>query len=256
MDFDSRHGTKRRNLQPSVDRYVQFCIAHRRVPGTVASECQGRALVVLAGQWFKRDNAPLGIRATVGGAAYQAARSPFAVPSFGQIGSVMSYLSLRLFVACVAACTLAPSVQAAPPAAIFLAADDGVMVHEAWARASAGAATTGAAYVTLMGGSQPDSLIGVSTPIATSAEAHETVNDNGIMKMRAVTAVPIPAGKMVTFSPGGYHIMLMGLKHPLVAGQSFPLTLTFEHSAPATVDVKIQAVGHAAPMGGHDDMKM
>jgi periplasmic copper chaperone A len=169
---------------------------------------------------------------------------------------VMSYLSLRILVACLAAWTLAPSVQAAPPEAIILAADDGVMVHEAWARASAGAATAGAAYVTLMGGSQPDSLTGVSTPIATSAEAHETVNDNGIMKMRAVTAVPIPAGKMVTFSPGGYHIMLMGLKHPLVAGQSFPLTLTFEHSAPATVDVKIQAVGHAAPMGGHDDMKM
>ena len=46
---------------------------------------------------------------------------------------------------------------------------------EAWARASAGAATTGAAYVTLMGGAQPDQLVGVSTPVATTAEVHETI---------------------------------------------------------------------------------
>jgi copper(I)-binding protein len=168
----------------------------------------------------------------------------------------MLYLSLRLFAACIAVCALAPSLQAAPQAGIVLTADDGVMAHEAWARASAGAATTGAAYVTLMGGNQPDSLIGASTPIAASAEAHETVNDNGIIKMRAITAVPIPPHEMVTFSPGGYHIMLTGLKHPLVAGQSFPLTLMFAHAAPVTVDVKVQAVRHTAPMGDHDHMKM
>lgn len=167
-----------------------------------------------------------------------------------------SKLLLHLFATCVAACTLLPLVHAAQPARIVLAADDGVVVHEAWARASAGAATTAAAYVTLMGGDQPDSLTGVSTPIAASAEAHETINDNGVMKMRPITAVPIPPREMVTFSPGGYHIMLMGLKHPLVAGQIFPLTLTFAHAAPVTVDVKVQAVGHAAPMGAHDHMKM
>ena len=48
------------------------------------------------------------------------------------------------------------------------------------------------------------------------------------MKMRQVDAVPLPAGQAVTLSPGGYHIMLVDLKAPLVAGQSFPLTLTFE----------------------------
>ena len=74
------------------------------------------------------------------------------------------------------------------------------------------------------------------------------------MKMRPVPAVPIPAGQMVTFTPGGAHIMLTGLKQKLVAGQSFPLTLTFAHAAPVTVDVKVRALGGS--MGAHDHMHM
>jgi periplasmic copper chaperone A len=170
----------------------------------------------------------------------------------------MCYRSISLFAAFIAACVLTITARAAPPTGLLLAADDGVMVHEAWARASAGAATTGAAYVTLMGGAQPDSLVGVSTPIAANAEPHETINDNGVMKMRPAAAVPIPAHEMVTFAPGGTHIMLMGLKQPLVAGQSFPLTLTFAHAAPVTVDVKVRGLGRGmnGSMSGPDQMQM
>jgi copper(I)-binding protein len=170
----------------------------------------------------------------------------------------MSSSRSRLFAALVATTTggflLTPSARAAPPSGFVLAADDGIMVREAWARASAGAVTTGAAYVTLMGGTQPDQLVGASTPVAATAEVHETINDNGVMKMRPVPAVPIPAGQMVTFKPGGAHIMLTGLKQKLVAGQSFPLTLTFAHAAPVTVDVKVQALG--ASTGAPDHMHM
>ncbi|HBK09433.1 MAG TPA: hypothetical protein DDZ81_26820 [Acetobacteraceae bacterium] len=161
--------------------------------------------------------------------------------------------------ACIAAAAmlgLPPIVHAAAPTGIVMVADSGVMVHEAWARASAGAATTGAAYVTLMGGDQSDTLVGVSAQVATTVEVHETINDNGVMKMRSVAGVPIPAHGMVTFVPGGYHIMLIGLKQPLVAGQSFPLTLRFAHAAPVTVDVTVQGMAHGAPMGNHDHMKM
>jgi copper(I)-binding protein len=183
-----------------------------------------------------------------------------ALPAFflGQIGVAMSYRLIPLFAALTAACVLTAAVHAAPPTGIVLAADDGVMVHEAWARASAGAATTGAVYVTLMGGNQPDSLVGVSTPVAANAEPHETINDNGVMKMRPAAAVPIPAHQTVTFAPGGTHIMLMGLKHPLAAGQSFPLTLTFAHAAPITVDVKVRGLGRGTngSMGSHDEMQM
>ena len=175
----------------------------------------------------------------------------------------MSFLFSRLLAACVVALVpgFTATARAATPAAPVTAAG-GVLVHEAWARASPGAVPTGAAYVTLMGGDQPDTLIGASTPIAATAEAHETINDNGIMKMRSVAAVPIPPHQMVTFSPGGYHIMLTGLKQPLIAGRSFPLTLVFAHTAPLTVDVQVRGLGRETTgsmdehMGGHDAMPM
>jgi copper(I)-binding protein len=142
----------------------------------------------------------------------------------------------------------AASVNALPVAA------DGVSVEQAWARASAGAATTGAAYITLKGGAQADALVGVATPVAASTEVHESFTENGVMKMRAVPSLPIPAGTVVTLAPGGYHVMLMGLKQPLAVGQSFPLTLTFAQAAPMTVTVQVQALGRTAPMPGHGAM--
>ena len=153
-------------------------------------------------------------------------------------------------------CQFVVSAQAAPPGALVLVQSDSVMAHEAWARASAGNATTGAAYVTLMGGGAPDQLVGVSTPVAATAEVHESFADAGVMKMRAAPSVTIPPGKTVTFAPGGYHVMLMGLKKPLVVGENFPLTLTFAHAAPVTVEVTVRALGRGpAAAAGHDQMK-
>jgi periplasmic copper chaperone A len=171
--------------------------------------------------------------------------------------------SARFAAFAVAWVLFAPSLHAAPPAAVVLPADTGapaapvtpaVSVTDAWARASAGAATTGAAYVMLVGGAEADSLVAVSTPIAATAEVHETTSDNGVSRMRPVPAVAIPPGRTVTFAPGGFHIMLTGLRQTLTAGQSFPLTLTFAHAAPVTVTVQVRPLGHGAPTGGHDTM--
>jgi periplasmic copper chaperone A len=170
----------------------------------------------------------------------------------------MSQVRSRVFAALTAAGVLfAPPLDAASPAGFILAADDGVAVHEAWARASAGAATTGAAYVTLTGGKQADRLVAVSTPVATTAEVHETTNDDGVMKMRPMPGVPIPPGQSVVFAPGGIHIMLMGLRQKLTAGQNFPLTLTFAQAPPVTVDVRVRGIGEPASgsMGPHDRMQ-
>ncbi len=149
---------------------------------------------------------------------------------------------------------------AAPTARIILAEAAGVTVSDAWARATAGASANGAAYVMLMGGPLPDRLVAVSTPVAAAAQVHDTVEDHGVMRMRPVAEVPIPPNGMVTFAPGGLHIMLTGLKQPLIADQSFPLTLTFAHAATVTVDVKIRPLGsrpgHDAPADGSGDMKM
>lgn len=120
-----------------------------------------------------------------------------------------------------------------------------ITLEHAWARPTAGAATTGAAYFTVTDKGSADHLVGVSTPIAATAELHETINDNGMMKMRSVPSIALESGKPVTFKPGGYHVMLMGLKSPLKVGDSFPLTLTFEHAQPITVAAKVEAAGGA-----------
>ena len=127
------------------------------------------------------------------------------------------------------------------------ATDPPVQVDHPWARASAGNAKNGAAFLTLTGKGPPDRLTGVSSPVAASAELHETLDDKGIMKMRPVTAIALVPGQTVKLAPGARHVMLMGLKAPLKQGDTFPLTLTFEHAAPMTVTVTVEAVGG----GGH-----
>jgi copper(I)-binding protein len=122
-----------------------------------------------------------------------------------------------------------------------------VTCDQAWARPTAGAGTTGAAYFTLTNNGGPDALVGASTPIAASASAHETIDDAGVMKMRPAPSIALAPGQQVTFRPSGYHVMLIGLKAPLKAGDSFPLTLSFAHAQPVTVTVKVQA--GAAGMG-------
>ena len=119
-------------------------------------------------------------------------------------------------------------------------------IDHPWARASAGNARNGAAFLTITNQGPPDRLMRVSSPVADVAELHESVDDNGVMKMRPVAAITLEQGKPVTLAPGARHVMLMGLKAPLKQGDAFPLTLTFEHGPPVTVTVRVEAIG-----GGH-----
>ncbi len=130
------------------------------------------------------------------------------------------------------------------------AASGGVAVTGPWSRATAGPAVkTGAAYFTLATGGAADALTGASTPVADKAEVHQTTEVNGVMQMRAVASVPLEPGKPVTFTPGSYHVMLMGLHQPLKQGETFPLTLTFSHAQPVTVEVKVAPAGAASGHG-------
>ena len=126
-------------------------------------------------------------------------------------------------------------------------------IDHPWARPSPGAATTGAAYLTITEEGAADRLVSVSTPVAGTAAVHETINDQGTMKMRPVNGLALAPGKPVILSPGGYHVMLMGLKAPLKLGDTFPLTLTFEHAAPVTVTVTVETP--AGGMGGMGGMR-
>ncbi|MBV9827456.1 MAG: copper chaperone PCu(A)C [Alphaproteobacteria bacterium] len=134
-----------------------------------------------------------------------------------------------------------------------LAQNGAVEVSNAWARGTPGGAQIGAAYLTLQS-SSGDRLTGIATSVAQKAELHTMTMDNGVMKMRPLDGVDLPAGQTVSLKPGGIHIMLMGLKAPLQPGQSFPMTLQFAKAGSREVTVAIEKPGamesRANPGGG------
>jgi copper(I)-binding protein len=136
------------------------------------------------------------------------------------------------------------------------AAGGGIGVTHAWARATPPNAQSAAAYLTLTDQGPADTVTGASTPVAAMAGLHETISEGGVMKMRPLPPLALEPGKPVTFAPGGMHIMLTELKQPLKAGEHFPLTLTFAHAPPLTVEVAVEAIGAAAAPMNHDGMSM
>jgi copper(I)-binding protein len=103
------------------------------------------------------------------------------------------------------------------------------------------APTVAAYFIIHNEGKTADRLLRVDTPVAGSAQLHEHVHANGLMKMQPVTSVEVPAGGDAVFAPMGYHVMLLDLKDKsaLVQGQSFPLILHFEKAGDITVQVNI-----------------
>jgi copper(I)-binding protein len=102
-------------------------------------------------------------------------------------------------------------------------------------------AGVGAVYLWITNrGSKPDSLIGVMSPVAAKAEIHRSTMQQGMMQMRQLAALECPPGATVKIEPGALHIMLEGLKQPLVAGSSFPLSLKFRDAGILVVQVSVK----------------
>jgi copper(I)-binding protein len=150
-----------------------------------------------------------------------------------------------------------PTVIATATATLLLAlastAAHAVDVHvmQAWSRASTPGANEAVGYVTLHNGSgKAQRLLGASSPRAESVEMHESrVNANGVSEMRPLAEVTIPADGMVRFEPNGKHLMLVGLKGPLKAGEKVPVTLRFEGEAPLEVVLDVRPLGSVAAPG-------
>ena len=102
-----------------------------------------------------------------------------------------------------------------------------VKIDNAWARATVQRQKATGAFMQLTA-PQSAKLVAVSTPVAGVAEIHEMKMDGGVMKMRAMPALDLPANQPVELKPGGYHLMLMDLKAPLAKDGSIALTLTFK----------------------------
>jgi periplasmic copper chaperone A len=119
-----------------------------------------------------------------------------------------------------------------------------IQVEGAWARATAQGQDT--AMVDLAITSAKDArLTGFSSTACKTAKMHSMTHDNGMMKMREVQSIELPAGRRVTLNESGYHLMLSGLNAPLKAGDSVPLTLNIKVGGK---DVKVEVVAEVKPL--------
>ncbi len=127
-------------------------------------------------------------------------------------------------------------------------------VSHAWVRGAVAGQNATGAFMEITA-SADSTLIGVASPVAKSVEIHEMTMDGGVMKMRAVKSVPLPAGKPVEFKPGGYHVMLIGLLKPLNGGDSVPIELTLQgkdqKSSKVNVSAEVRALGAATEEHHH-----
>jgi copper(I)-binding protein len=114
-----------------------------------------------------------------------------------------------------------------------------------WARATPKGASIGAGYFTVTNtGKTSDRLVGGSTDVASRFEVHEMTMTNGIMKMRPLAnGLEIKPGQTVKLQPGGYHVMFVKLKQPLVKGQHIDATLSFAKAGKVKIDFVVEGIG-------------
>lgn len=126
-----------------------------------------------------------------------------------------------------------------------------IEISNAWGRAAPRQMRVGGVFFTMTNhGDSDDRLLSASAPVSEVAELHTHKMVNGVMRMRPVSAIDLPAGETVTLQPGGLHVMLINLKQSLEMGSSFPLTLNFEKAGQVQVTVEVNQ-----PAGGMGQMK-
>jgi copper(I)-binding protein len=132
----------------------------------------------------------------------------------------------------------------------------GLHVDNVWTRATAPKQPAAGVYMDLAAAA-PVSLIGGASPAAERVELHTMAMDKGVMVMRRVDEIPVRPGQPVQLKPGGLHVMLIGLKSPLKAGERVPLTLQVRQADGRVDELVLQAevrdasgkAGGGAPAG-------
>jgi copper(I)-binding protein len=130
-----------------------------------------------------------------------------------------------------------------------------IHVTQAWARrapmmaqagsghgpGTAGGTGNGAVYVLIENrGSQPDALLSAGSDAATTVELHETRLEGGVMRMRPLPRVDIPPGGRVEMTPGGHHLMLLGLTRDLRPGDTVAVRLRFEKAGERVIEAPVR----------------
>lgn len=163
------------------------------------------------------------------------------------------FLPALCLVAAAAAATMVPA-QAAAPAAPAGQSQQLPRVDGAWVRSAVPGQHGTGAFMRITA-PRAMQLVGIATPVAGVAAVHEMKMEGDVMKMRAIPALDLPAGRTVELKPGGYHVMLMELKQSLKAGSTVPITLLLRDGAGAEsrLELKVPVEAKAPGGGGHMD---
>ena len=118
-----------------------------------------------------------------------------------------------------------------------------ITIGHPYVRATAAGQPTGGGFMKFVNAGGKDKLLSVSADVSKTVELHEMKMEGDVMRMRQVEGIELQAGKTVELKPGGYHVMFIGLKAPLKAGDKFPVKLKFEKAGEATVEMTVEAPG-------------
>jgi copper(I)-binding protein len=130
------------------------------------------------------------------------------------------------------------------------AAEPTLKVFDVWAKTTVPGGSVSAAYMHIKSG-KPLKLVKVESPLTNTVELHDMKMKDGVMEMRAVDAINIPANKLIDLKPGGLHVMLIKINKPINKGDNVPLTLTFENEAKKTFTVDVKAKGQEKDSHSH-----
>lgn len=121
-------------------------------------------------------------------------------------------------------------------------------ITDARVRLAAVADRPAAGYFTMKGARADDRLLRIDSAVVDKIELHESAMNGGMMTMRQLAEVPLPAGATVEFAPGGNHAMLFGVDPRITPGTAIPMLFTF--ASGATIEIEAKTVAAGDDMGG------
>jgi len=130
-------------------------------------------------------------------------------------------------------------------------AKEGIEVRDAWARTSTEGMNSAVYFVIQNHNAEADELIGAASDVADAVEIHESKMEGDVMTMNRVESITLEPSAKVEFMPGGYHVMLIGLKQDLKAGDEIEVTLQFRNGPDITVTATVKDASGTQNMGGH-----
>ncbi|MDE2344363.1 MAG: copper chaperone PCu(A)C [Betaproteobacteria bacterium] len=153
-------------------------------------------------------------------------------------------MNLRVLFSLLAVLVLVPEAGAQP---VHLKT---LVIDQAYARATAPGQEVGVIYLTIENtGKQEEHLLSATSPVARVVTLHSTRMSGGMSSMHRQSSFAIPAGSKLELQPSGLHLMLEGLKEPLVEGQQIAVRLRFDPAGEVEVSVPVRGMGAGMDMG-------